>query len=231
MFKKILIIISSTLILLVGLFFGIRLYTRYSIGYTKAYIASHQISQRSLLTEEDLIEVEVPKDYLKDDVYIDLNDILGKYVKLSYSIPKSSLIYKTSLESNIYDLANTLLKNGEVNYDLYTNNVKINTANLQKNVYIDLYLTINNKDKPISDVLVSNARITGLYDGNNRIIQDYDKESRVSIVSIAIDKEYVSIINSAQVLGEINCVISNSPYDMRLSSSINKNSVLFEYFE
>ena len=231
MIKKILIIVVSTLLLIVGIFFGIRAYTRYSIGYTKTYVASHYISQRSHLSEEDLLEVEVPKDYLKDDVYLNKDEILDKYVKLSCSIPKGSLFYKTSLESDIKDLANTLLKDGEVNYDIYTNDVKINTANLGKNMYIDLYLTINNKDKPISDLLLSNARITGLYDSNNKLILDYDNESRVSIISLAVNSNDVNVLNKAQVIGELSCVIGNNAYKVNLSSVLNKSSKLFEYLD
>lgn len=231
MIKKILIITISTLLLATGVFFGIRWYSRYSIGYTKTYVASHYINQRSLISEEDLLEVEVPKDYLKDDVYVDKKDILDKYVKLGCSIPKGCLFYKTSLETDINDLANTLLKQDEVNYDIYTSDVKINTANLGKNMYIDLYLTINSKDKPISDLLLSNARITGLYDSNNKPILDYDNDTRVSIISLAINENDVNVLNKAQVIGELNCVISNNAYKVNLSSLLNKKSKLFEYLD
>ena len=231
MIKKILIITISTLLLAVGIFFGIRFYTRYSIGYTKTYVASHHINQRTMISEQDLLEVEVPKDYLKDDVYLNKDDILNKYVRLSCSIPKGSLFYKSCLETDIKDLANTLLKENEVNYDIYTSNVKINTANLAKNMYIDLYLTINSKDKPVSDLLLSNARITGLYDSNNKPILDYDNDTRVAIISIAINVDDVNVLNKAQVVGELNCVISNNAYKVNLSSLLNKKSKLFEYLD
>lgn len=231
MIKKILIITISTLLLTVGIFFGIRFYTRYSIGYTKTYVASHHINQRTMISEQDLLEVEVPKDYLKDDVYLNKDDILNKYVRLSCSIPKGSLFYKSCLETDIKDLANTLLKENEVNYDIYTSNVKINTANLAKNMYIDLYLTINGKDKPVSDLLLSNARITGLYDSNNKPILDYDNDTRVAIISIAINADDVNVLNKAQVVGELNCVISNNAYKVNLSSLLNKKSKLFEYLD
>lgn len=231
MIKKILIITISTLLLAVGIFFGIRFYTRYSIGYTKTYVASHHINQRTMISEQDLLEVEVPKDYLKDDVYLNKDDILNKYVRLSCSIPKGSLFYKSCLETDIKDLANTLLKENEVNYDIYTSNVKINTANLAKNMYIDLYLTINSKDKPVSDLLLSNARITGLYDSNNKPILDYDNDTRVAIISIAINADDVNVLNKAQVVGELNCVISNNAYKVNLSSLLNKKSKLFEYLD
>lgn len=231
MFKKILIIIVSTLLLLSGAYFSIKLYTRYSIGYTTVYVASHNISQRTKISLLDLKAIEVPKDYLADEVYLDANDILDKYVKLSYSIPKGSLFYKSALESDIKDLANTLLLDNEVNYDIYTNDVKINTANLNTNMYVDLYLTIDDKNKPISDLLLMNARVTGLYDDNARLIADYDKDSRIAIISLAINKDFVNVINKAQLLGKINFVISNQAYQTNKTSSLNSGSILFQYFE
>ena len=231
MIKKMTIIVCSTLLLAVLILFGVSLYSRYATRNITCYVASHQIAQRTKISENDLLEIEVPKDYLNDDVFIEKSDIIGKYVKLSYSIPKGSLIYKTSLESDIKDLANTLLKEGEVNYDVYMSDVKINTANLNKNMSIDIYLTINNKDRPISDLLISNARITGLYDSNNKPILDYDNDSRVQIISIAVNKEYVNVLNKAQVLGVLNCVINNNTYDTTLLSNLNTNSKLFEYIE
>lgn len=229
--KKILIIISSTLVIVGGLLLGVKFYTEYRIGFTNVYVACHQLSQRKQIDIDDLQEISIPKDYLSDDVYVDLNDIVGKYVKLSYSIPKGSLIYRGAIESDIKDLANTLLRDGEVNYDIYTSEVKINTANIAKNMYIDMYLTINNNDKPISDLLLSNARITGLYDSNNKPILDYDNDTRVSIISLAVNKQDVNVLNKAQVVGDINCVINNSAYKMNLSTVLNSKSKLFEYLD
>lgn len=231
MIKKIVIIICSALLLFVSICFGVRLYIDYKYENTSVYVASHNISQRSKICEEDLLKIELPKSIINDDVLIDADDIIDKYVKLSYSIPKGSLIYKGSLESDIKDLAHTLLKEGEVNYDLYTNDIKINTANLSKNMFIDMYLTISKNDKPISDILIENARITGLYDTNNKAINDFDNESRINIVTIAVNKDYVNIINKALVLGDINCVVNSNTYNNRLNSKINTDSKLFEYLQ
>lgn len=231
MVKKVLVIVASALLLAIITFFGIKFYSEYRIGFTSVYVASHRLAQRSQITDEDLLERKVPKDYLTDDVCINKNDIVGKYVKLSYSIPKGSLIYNGAIESDIEDLANTLLKQNEINYDIYTNDVKINTANIAKNMYIDMYLTIDNKDKPISDLLLSNARITGLYDSNNKPILDYDNESRVAIISLAVNKDDVNVLNKALVVGDINCVINNNAYKVNLSTVLNKQSSLFEYLD
>lgn len=231
MIKKILIISIASITFIFCLFFGIKFYTKYTIGYTKTYVASHQISQRKLITSEDLVEIEVPKDYLSDDLYLNADDIINKYVKLNHTIPKGSLFYKTSLQTDIKDKANTLLKDGEVNYDLYTNQVKINTANVDINMYVDIYLTINNKDKPLSDLLISNARITGLYDSDYKPILDYDKNNRVYVISIAVNNKDISILNKALLIGELNCVTTYNTYNCDLNTYLNNESVLFEYLE
>ena len=229
--KKKIPIICSIVSIMIVLLLGF-MYYRYAMRQKQVlYVAKHQLSQRSQINEDDLERIEVSKQYTFNDIYVDLNDILGKYVKLSYTIPKGSFIYKTSIESDIGDYANTLLSSNEVNYDLFINDIKINTANIKTNMYIDLYLTINSKDKLISDLLIANARVTGLYDNNNKLIPDYDKDSRVSIVSIAIDKECVNILNKAQIIGELDCVINSSSYDTNLKTKLNSNSIIFEYLE
>ena len=229
--KKIPVYILIGLCLILSLFFSISAYLRYSSRYIKTYVASHNISQRNKLTDSDIKEILVPREYLNEDVYIDKKDILDKYVKLSYSIPKGSLFYVSCLQSNIKDMPHKLLNEGQINYDLYTNNIKINTANLGVNMYVDIYLTISNKDKPISDILIENCRITGLYDYEGKIINDYDLDSRVGIISLAIGKDDINILNKALKIGEISVYVSSNPYTTDISSNVVKESEVFEYLQ
>lgn len=231
MIKKILVIAIPITATVLALFFSIMAYLHYSRNYVSAYVSSHNIAQRSFIEEKDIMEIKAPREYLTDDVYLTKEDILGKYVKLSYSIPKGSLFYKSSMESDIKDLANTLLMDKQVNYDIYTNEVKVNTGNLLEGVYVDVYLTINNKDHPISDLLLSNCRITGLYDNNGKQILSYDHDSRVSIISIAVEKNDVAILNKALLLGEISIIPSTNPYQINIRSSMNAESSVFMYLE
>ena len=75
-------------------------------------MASHQIAQRTLLSDRDLAVIRLPKQVLNEDIVNDPEQIKGNYAKLSCSIPKGSMFYKTALESDIKDLANTLLMKG-----------------------------------------------------------------------------------------------------------------------
>lgn len=228
--KKKILIIFSIVLFIVALVTGLWFFVKYKVGYTDVYVASRQINQRTKIKQEDLVKITAPKDYLKDNVCLNLDEIIDKYVKLSFTIPKGSLIYKTSLEENINDLGNTLLLENEVNYDIYLSDVKINTANLNKNMYIDLYLTINNSETLISDLLIENARITGLFDSSSKPINDYSNE-KVYIMSIAINKEYVNYLNKARMLGELSSVVNNGTYQTNKTSKLNLKSDLLQYLQ
>ncbi|MBO4919368.1 MAG: hypothetical protein J5365_04350 [Erysipelotrichaceae bacterium] len=231
MIKKILLILIPSVLMAICLYFSIRAYQKYSENYVDVYVASHQISQRTLISEKDLTVLKVPKEFINEDVYAKKESILGKYVRLSYSIPKGSLFYKTALETDIKDLAYTLLLKGQASYDIYTNEVKVNTGNLNTGMYVDLYLTINTNEKPVSDLLLEYCRIIGLYDANGKQILNYDKESRVGIMSLAVDRNDVSIINKAMTVGELRIVASPGTYSTDLLSRLNSSSALFDYLQ
>ena len=231
MTKKILFISLPVVFSLCCLIISLKTYFTYREEHISAYVASHNLVQRTKIEEKDLQEVMLPKDYVGEDVYLDKDEILGKFVKLSYSLAKGSLIYKSALADNIRDLASTLLKENEANYDLYTSEIKINTGNLSRDMYVDLYLTIGNNDRAYSDLLIRDCRITGLYDHQGKEILSYSNESRVSIVTIAIEKEYVSILNKALMIGNINVVTSYQSYGTDKRSELNSECEIITYLQ
>ncbi|MDO4199101.1 MAG: SAF domain-containing protein, partial [Erysipelotrichaceae bacterium] len=219
-------------VLIIGLdVAGVHYYSRYLVGFEKVYVASHQLSQRTKISEEDLKEIEVPKGYVSEDVYTDINDILGKYVKLSYSIPKGSLIYRNAVEEDARDIEHSLLMNGQVTYDIYTSEAKVNSGSLSNSMYVDLYLTISSNSKTVSDLLLSDARIIGLFDSNEQAILDYNRDSRVYIISLAVDEKDVPYLNKAFVLGDIKIIVSSDTYKTNKRSSLNTDGLVFEYLQ
>lgn len=231
MTKRSILIIIPTILFLVTSIFSFLAYRNYSHIYKKAYVSTHILSQRKKISEQDLKEVLVPKEYLSEDVLINKNEIIDKYVKLSFSIPTGSLFYKSALEDNIKDYGNTLLMDNEINYDIYTSEVKVNTGALNVDMKVDVYLTIKDKDKALSDLLISDCPITGLYDANNKLIMSYDKDSRVNIMSLAIDSKYVPILNKALKLGDVNIVAGNNTYDSSLRSKLNEDCSLMSFLQ
>lgn len=229
--KKIPVIILLSLVAIICLYFSISAYIRYSEKYIDTYVASHNIAQRKQLKESDLSKIRVPKEYISEDVFTDKYQILNKYVKLSYSIPKGSLFYKGCLESDIKDIGYTLLNPDQIAYDLYTSEVKINPGTLSVNMFVDIYLTVVERDNTVSDLLIENCRIIGLYDYEGKLINQYDKESRVNIVSLALEKSDIGLLNKALKIGNISVLGSTDVYDMNRRSSINKDSEVFKYFQ
>lgn len=224
--KRIIIIISFVFTLTLLGTIGFFIYKELEL--TSVYVSSHNLSQRSVISQEDIREVKLPKIYISETMITNKKDIIGKYVKLSHAIPTGSYIYVGALEDKIADYTHTLLKNNEVSYDLYTNEIKINPGSLGINMNLDLYLTINNQKNVVSDLLLSNVRIIGFFDQNGKQIQDYDKQSRVAIVTVALNKEDVSILNKALVLGDLRAVVSDSTYK-DLDCVLNNDSKLIEY--
>ncbi|MBQ0035643.1 MAG: hypothetical protein KBT35_01860 [Firmicutes bacterium] len=227
--RRIIVIVISAIvsicILCIGAYF---IYDRI-FSLTSVYVASHNLSQRSLIKEDDLLEIKIPKLYVREDFYDNKDDIVGKYVKLSYSIPKGSYIYKSAIEDDFVDIAYSLLNKDEVSYDIYCNEVKINPGSLAKNMNLDIYLTIKNKEEVVSDLLISNLRIIGFYDIEGNLIKDYDKGTRVHIVEVAVNKDDVPLLNKAMVLGDIRVVVTSDTYYNNSGTLVNENSKLFTY--
>ena len=229
MTKKILSYCIVSIVLCVCLYFSISAYLRYNGSYIRVPVASHQLYQRSCLKEEDLEYVEVPKAIISSDICTKSEEIIGNYVKLSYSLPKGSFLYKGALEKDIRDLSTTLLKQGEASYDLFTSDVKINTGNLSAGMYVDIYFTAKDADRTLSDLLFEGCRIIGLYDPSGKMIREYEKDVRISVVSIAIEKEDVMILNKALLSGNLTVLSSFESYDTFQRARLNKDGEAFEY--
>ena len=228
MIKKIILIVAPALCILLCLYFSIHAWLSYKDNYIKVPVASHQLYQRICLKEEDLEEIDVPKAFLSNDVYLSKEDIIGKYVKLSYSLAKGSLIYKGALEEDIRDLSLTLLKQGEASYDLYAGEVKFNAATLAVNTNADIYLSLKTSEKAYSDLLIEDCRVIGLFDSQGKPIRYYDSDSRIGIVSIALGKEHVNILNKALMIGTLSLVSDNGSYDDNKTVRLNEDAEVLD---
>lgn len=227
--KKTIAIIVSLLLSLSSLAIIVLLYCDSKLEMCEVYIAKYTLPNRTLISENELEKVDVPSSYLNKSVITSKDEIIGKYVKLNTSIPKGSFFYTDSLDSydQIKDNLNTDLLNGEVSFDISANHIKANQAYLNKGMYVDIYLTIS-KDRVISDLLINNIKIIGLYDANKREIKDYDNNSILSSICFAVPKDALPYLNKAEVLGELSIVVGNDTYN-KTKSVLNVNSDIFEY--
>ena len=221
--KIILILILD--IILIGLLSY--LISWYRLGLTRVYVSAYDIGEREKIDKLYLKTILVPKAYVSDDIYLEEKDIVNKYTKLNVIVPKGSLFYKSLLEdfSDMKDSSHFLLEENQVTYDLNVREIDVNPANILKGMRCDLYFTLN-RQEVISDLLIEDAKIIGLYDLNNQ--QIVDNHTTLNIISIAIDKEIVTYLNKALAIGEIKLIVGNDLYaDNKVK--INLSETILKY--
>lgn len=199
----------------------------YRLGLTRVYVSAYDIGEREKIDKLYLKTILVPKAYVSDDIYLEEKDIVNKYTKLNVIVPKDYLFYKSFLEdfSDMKDSSHLLLEDNQVTYDLYVKDIDVNPANILKGMRCDLYFTLN-RQEVISDLLIEDAKIIGLYDLNNQ--QIVDNHTTLNIISIAIDKEMVTYLNKALAIGEIKLIVGNDLYaDNKVK--INLSETILKY--
>ncbi len=226
--KKLLITFSIILFVFITLLSSF-IYTRKKLELIKVPVSVYSLSKRTLIDESTYKIVEVPKNYLDEEVVTSIDYLANKCVKIDYSIPKGSFFYKSALDDvdNIKDNLSYELNEDEVAYDISANDLNANQAYLKEGMYVDIYLTIS-KDRVISDLLINNLRIIGLYDLNHKSILDYDDSAILSSVCLAVPSYAVSYLNKAQALGKLNITIGNDCYE-NVDSYLNEESAIFNY--
>lgn len=144
-------------------------------------------------------------------------------------MPKGSFFYKSVLDDigSIDDKLTYDLRDDEVAFDININDLKVNQAYLKEGMYVDIYLTIS-KDRVLSDLLINNVRIIGLYDLNHKKILDFDNNAVLQNITLALPNDAVSYINKALAIGSLNAVIGKDCYQ-DVESNLNVESVVFNY--
>lgn len=228
--SKIRFLIIPIIIILMGVstFYLSKFLAIHELGLTDIYIAKVNIRHRTLIDESYLSKVKIPKAYINDEVIIDKSDIVGKYVVSDGYIPKGSLFYKNALQSieQMEDGYFTRLKKNESSYDLKVKDIDVNTASLKQGQYVDLYLTINRKEV-LSDLLITGARIIGIYDNQNKEVFT-NKESNIQTITVAINKEMIPYLNKALAIGDIKIVTNSNLYSDQ-KCEINLSGDMLKY--
>ena len=63
------------------------------------------------------------------------------------------------------------------------------------------------------------------------MIQSYDLDSRVVIISLAVLKEDVSYLNKALMVGNVSVIVNSTTYAVNSSSHLLKDSEVFMYLQ
>ena len=63
------------------------------------------------------------------------------------------------------------------------------------------------------------------------MIKAYEADQRIAIVTIALRKELVSILNQAMMMGSISVLLSDESYDTDRYSTLNEDSRVLIYLQ
>lgn len=179
-------------------------------------VASKSIGARMIITEDDIQMIRVPKCITFENVLMNKEDILGKYIKPYQSIARNSLFYEEliAMEEDMNDANLFSLKEGEVAMSLDVN-IKTSYANsILVGHRIDLYflgkVNINddfNNQSIVHGEIVKNARVIAVKDEAGKSIES-DSELESSVVVVALSQEDAHLVAVAKAMGTVNPMIS-----------------------
>lgn len=210
--------------------FGVSvLYVNHELELIEVYVAKDNLSARTLMDENVIRLVKVPKAYLSDAVVIKKEDIVGKYIKLNSSIPKGSLVYQSSIEK-IDDAIDepTLLLN--VNQAVFAIDVNISSTSgntLQKGSKVDIYATIKNNRDTIVDLLFKQVRVLSIKDKNGNEIND-ESNQIPKIMLVAIDQNEIPILTKVIAMGDIT-ITPTSEFFSEEECILYESSIILGY--
>lgn len=230
--KKVSLSIFSVIIILVLNFLVLRVAVSKEVNLVSVPTATRTILPRQQITEKDIEMIEVPKVSVHDEVIVDQEEIVGKYTSLAGMIPKQSFFYEEMLHKpeELQDYPSLLLKENEVSFSIPTSIIKLSGNTILPQQIVDILVTIKQRnEKPIVDTLFEGVRVVGIKDKKGLDIQDSESTGLPAVVLIAIHKEHLNILRTAQEMGEIEIYASSHGKDKNYV--FNKKSKVLEYVE
>ena len=225
-----LILLSITGIVVLILI-GINVRTKYMINLQKTYIASHDILPRTKISENDLLEIYVPYEYIGEYTYNTKEEIVGKYTEIQGMIPAGSCFYKTMLysEKDLPDYPSAQLRSGQAAFTLETDFTKLG-GTLVAGQRVDIHVTIDRRqDTPITGCLIENARIVAIKDHKGLDLDDESSTGVPFIVIVAINQDDVPVLSKANTMGSIRLFSTSNTYNTSSEAILVKDAEVLKY--
>ncbi len=206
------LLLAGLILVCLGIGFSLRL--QMELHLVTTYVASHDLPPRTLVTEEDLLEIEVPQAYLQGYTYNRKEDIIGKYTDLQGRIPAGSCFYFGMLKKaeDLPDYPTTLLLEGQSAYSLETDLARCG-GTLQPAQRADVFVTLQTEQETLTGCLFRHARILAVKDHNGLDLQAEDSSGIPYLVILAIPSQEVAVLARAEAQGEVRLIASSETYD------------------
>ncbi|MBR3841625.1 MAG: hypothetical protein IKM20_10850 [Erysipelotrichales bacterium] len=224
--KQLILGILAILLLAIGSYISFQVALENAIDLVRIPFANKEIYSHYMINEEDIEWREIPKGYVDENILIDEDDIIGKYVSLDSKIAEGSLFYDDYLieQAEVEALPGLLLKENQIAFPLSMNLLKSSGNTIQQNQKVDVYVTYTEKSTKVTtiDKLLMNVRVIGVKDRNGLNMND-EKASKIpSLVILAINEEYLNMLQLASEIADI------SIYAPRVDYASDEESILYE---
>jgi Flp pilus assembly protein CpaB len=194
-------------------------------------IASRDIPPRTCITEEDLLEIKIPGDYLLDYTVTDKKEILGKYTDIQGKIPAGSAFYKDMLvkAEDLPDYPSAQLRDGQSAYTMETDLAKLGGV-VVPGQRVDIYASFTAREgTTISGCIIENARIIAVKDHKGIDLDDPSSSGTPYLVILAVDQKDLPILTAADTAGTIRLFSSSRTYDSGSEAALVENTDVLSY--
>ncbi|MGN1343543.1 MAG: hypothetical protein ACI4U3_03130 [Traorella sp.] len=178
-------------------------------------VAAVLIEPRTQISEDMIEVIKIPRAMINEDCVLDKEEAIHKYTEIEGMIPKGSLLYKSMLfdEDELPDYPALKLKQGQNVYSLATDLIKSSGNSLTNNQLVDIYVTFTSKkENPISDCLLMSVRIINVVDRKG-IDMKKSELNIPSVINLAVNEEYVSLLKKASEMGSIDLYATTFPQE------------------
>lgn len=200
------------------------------LNLVTTYVAAEDIPPRTKITEKDLVEVQIARDYLMENTYLSKGDILGKYTEIQGMIPAGSVFYKHMLyaEKDLPDNPQLQLKEGETAYGVQVDVASI--GSLIEGERVDVHCTIEKRDSsPVTGVLIQNVRVISIRDHQGLSLQDVKSSGVPYLMELAVARDYLDLLALAESSGQLKFYPASHPYETDQPASLIEDSDITRY--
>lgn len=207
---------------------GSLLYIHNQLELVEVYVAKDELSARTLISENDIYKIKVPKAYLSEDAILEKDQMLGKYVKIDASIPKGSLIYKSTIESldESIDQPSLLLRSNQAVYAIDVSLTSTSGNTLQIGSKVDIYGTLKVGRETKVDLLFKQVRVISVKDKNGNEV-DRKSNQMPKLLLVAFDQIEIPLITKLIAMGEIT-ITPTAEFFSEDECVLNEQSLLLD---
>lgn len=196
-------------------------------------IAARDIPPRTRLKESDILEIEIPQNYLQDHTVNEKEAIIGKYTDIQGMIPAGSAFFSEMLkdEEDLPDNPTAQLKDGQSAYTLETDLARLG-GTVIPGQRTDVYVTLTRRDgTTVSGALIENARVIAVKDHKGLDLDDPSSTGTPYLAILAVNREDLPYLSAAETAGEIRLFSGDNSYDDTKEAVRAADPTVREYLE